>query len=349
MPIPIPTPTPSPIAVADDIYQIRLPLPFALNHVNCYALRGPEGWTLVDGGLNTSAAREGWTAALAALAIAPGDISQIVLTHFHPDHYGLTGWLQQWAAGEGRLPPVRMSAETQEMVRLVWQAGTARPAGFGAYFRQCGLAAAFADQVVDETEKTAQRTTPHPALVELFSAAESLEAGGRRWRLIDAPGHADGQTLLYDAADRLLISADHVLLKITPNIGRWREGSANPLGAYLASLAALRDLDVRLALPGHRGLITDWRGRLAELGVHHEQRLEETVAAVAGGAETVTAVARILFQFGAFSLHEVRFAVAETLAHLVLLEERGLLQRRVDDGVWRFGTLAAPADRGEHA
>ena len=287
-----------PTLVAPDIYQVRLPLPFALDHVNCYALRGPDGWTLVDAGLNTAAARAGWTAALDALAVTPGDVRQIVLTHFHPDHYGLTGWLQQWGTVDGALPPVRMSAVTREMVRLVWQAEAGRPAGFGAYFRQCGLDAAFAAQVVDETEKTARRTLPHPTAVALFAAGETLAAGGRSWRLIDAPGHADGQTLLYDAADRLLLSADHVLLKITPNIGRWREGSANPLGAYLASLDALRDLDVRLALPGHRALITDWRGRLEELRAHHEVRLEETRRAAADGA-TVIDIARAIFRLTA--------------------------------------------------
>ena len=81
--------------IADDIVQVQIPLPYVLNIVNCYLLRGTEGWTLVDTGLNTAAARSQWKSALASLGIEPADIKEIVLTHMHPDHYGMAGWWQQ--------------------------------------------------------------------------------------------------------------------------------------------------------------------------------------------------------------------------------------------------------------
>ena len=81
--------------IADDIIQVQIPLPYVLNIVNCYLLRGAEGWTLVDTGLNTSAARSQWKSALASLGIEPADIEKIVLTHMHPDHFGMAGWWQR--------------------------------------------------------------------------------------------------------------------------------------------------------------------------------------------------------------------------------------------------------------
>ena len=92
--------------VARDIFQVRLSLPFALDHVNCYALREPAGWTLVDAGLNTARTRAEWNAAFAALGIRPDNLRQIFLTHMHPDHFGATGWLQQWGTVGSRVPPV---------------------------------------------------------------------------------------------------------------------------------------------------------------------------------------------------------------------------------------------------
>jgi len=91
--------------ITDDIYQVRLPLPYALNHVNCYLLRGDDGWTIIDTGLNTSQGRAGWQAAFDTLGIGPDDIDQIILTHVHPDHYGMAGWLQEWCGATVWLSP----------------------------------------------------------------------------------------------------------------------------------------------------------------------------------------------------------------------------------------------------
>lgn len=104
--------------LAPDIYRLRLPLPFALDHVNCYLIRGDGGWTLLDTGLHTPDGWRHWLAAFAELRIAPNDIEQIVLTHVHPDHYGMAGTLQAWTANAA---PVRMSVATAEAAALIWR------------------------------------------------------------------------------------------------------------------------------------------------------------------------------------------------------------------------------------
>src|SRR5262245_43381497 len=101
--------------ISPDIYQVRLPLPFALNHVNCYLLQGDQGWIIVDTGLNIPAARTFWQNTFETLQIGPDDIDKIVLTHVHPDHYGLSGWLQAWSGAS-----VWLSPREAELARQTW-------------------------------------------------------------------------------------------------------------------------------------------------------------------------------------------------------------------------------------
>jgi glyoxylase-like metal-dependent hydrolase (beta-lactamase superfamily II) len=271
----------------------------------------------------------GEDAAFAALGITPADVTQIVLTHAHPDHYGMAGWLQQQTGA-----PVRLSAREALFAQTVWQEG-GMGKGFDHYLIQLGMPDDEARTVARGVASTGEMTFPHPTTLDIIQAGDEIQMGKRRFRMIHAPGHSDGQLMFYDAADRLLLCGDHVLMKITPNIGLWPESDPNPLGRFLVSLQEFKALDVRLALPGHKSLITDWRGRLAELLLHHEARLLHTLAAVEEGHANVYDAARAVFNSSTFTPHEWRFAMAETLAHLDYLERRGLV-RRQEDEVWSY-------------
>lgn len=310
--------------VAGDIYQLRLPLPFALNHVNTYMLRDGDGWTILDAGLHTPEVIAGWQAAFAELHVAPNHIRRIVLTHMHPDHFGLSGWLQEQSAA-----PVFMSARECELAHQVWieQPDPARRSQMiGRYLHTAGAPADVGATIERQEVRLRQLTLPHPREICLLQPGGEIVMAGRVWRIIHAPGHSDGQLLFYSPAERLLLSGDQVLLRITPNIGFWPTSQPNPLARYLASLAELARLDVALALPGHHGLIDDWSGRIAELIAHHDERLEAMFQAVGHGASALE-VSLAVFNFDRFSPHEVRFAVAETLAHLEYLVEAGRLER----------------------
>jgi glyoxylase-like metal-dependent hydrolase (beta-lactamase superfamily II) len=318
--------------LTEDIYQVHIPLPFALNRVNCYLIRGDEGWTIVDTGLNLPEARGVWLRVFKALDVASTQIRQIVLTHVHPDHFGLAGWLQQHCRTDngGATPPVYMSPREAQLASEFWGA----PDGswdrlLMNFWRACGVTAEMAVDLTTSTSETRQRTFPHPTEIKLIKPGSQVQLGDRDFQAIHMPGHSDGQLIFYDAADQLLLSGDHVLMKITPNIGLWPHGELDPLNLYLASLEQLSQLTVRLALPGHKTIITDLAGRIAELQDHHVARLELTMAAANSGAN-VYEVSRHLFPFDVLSVHERRFALAETLAHLEYLRRRDCLQR--DDG-----------------
>ncbi len=311
--------------VTDDIFQVRLPLPFALNSVNVYLLRGKNGWTVLDTGLNTPLAQAAWAAAFDALHITPADIQQIVLTHVHPDHYGMAGWLQAHGAGV-----VRLSTREAELARLLWQGEGEQSRGFDRYLIHWGMPAPMAGEVAHGIFTTGEMTFPHPTQVETLTAGGTIQMGARHFLMIHAPGHSDGQLMFYDAADKLILCGDHVLMKITPNIGLWPDTEPDPLGRFLASLTSLQTLDVRLALPGHKTLITNWPGRVNELLQHHAARLEQAYQAVLSSA-TVYEASRKIFNSDHFSTHEWRFAMVETLAHLEYLRLAGRVQRQEED------------------
>ena len=308
--------------ITDDIIQVRIPLPFALNIVNCYLLRGAEGWTLVDTGLNTAAARAQWQAALNALDIRPEAIEKIVLTHMHPDHFGMAGWWQRQAATP--MPLFLPEREQRQMQVFYRRSNTPL---YHQWMLDCGMDEESVDNIESALFSTRDSTQPHPLEQRFLRAGRTVRLGQRDFQTIHAPGHSDGQMIFYDAADRLMICGDHVLMRITPNIGSWPHTEADPLGRFLRSLSELAALDVRLALPGHKWLISDWRGRIEELIAHHQQRLEHTRTALESGAGTALEVAAQLFDLERLTPHEWRFALAETLAHLNYLQARGLAAR----------------------
>ncbi len=316
--------------VAPGIYQVRLPLPFVLRIVNVYLLQGEKGWTVVDTGLNTAESRATWLMVFDELQLQPRQIEQIVLTHTHPDHYGMAGWLQQLSGA-----PVYLSPREYELAAEVWGGQPAWRQNTLEFWHCCGMPADLAHLLTADTEDTRAKTLPHPEQVELLPPGSFLRLGDACFEAIHAPGHSDGQLIFYEATAQLLLCGDQVLQKISPNISLWPQGEANPLKKYLASLHHLAQLPVRLVLPGHGRVMTDLPGRITQLQHHHAERLQQSKTAVSHTPITVFQAAQHLFDFTKLTSHEIRFAVAETLAHLVFLEAEGEIQHHEGE-IWTY-------------
>ncbi len=324
--------------VAPHIYQNTLPLPFALDHIHCYLLDDGDGWTIIDAGLNTNHGRVGWQEAFDTLHIAPADLKRIIVTHTHPDHYGLAGWLQRWGQADrpdDEAPPVLMSTREIELADSIWGNLDDQIRQMSRHLFYCGLDEELADDVANNTRFVGTRTRPLPHTVAPLLPGDNIEMAQRTFEILSYAGHSDGQLMFYSSADKLLLSADHVLMHITPNISRWPGGWDNPLGRYLASLDVLESLDVALALPGHKWPIEDWHGRVQELKAHHAERLGITNTAVSQGDRTVAEIAKTVFRLEHLTIHEARFALTETLAHLDYLVAQGELQVSGDE-VWQY-------------
>ncbi|UUZ89497.1 MBL fold metallo-hydrolase [Paenibacillus sp. P25] len=261
------------------VLQVKVPLPFPLRWVNSYLLRGADGWTLIDPGLRTEAAEALWEAVLASFGIAGGDICRIVLTHHHPDHYGLAGWFQERSGA-----PVLLSAAGLEQVRRLWGGGRPMTEQLLALFREHGLPAELEAPMREHMDGFVPSVSPRPE-VTLLAAGETVRLGNEDYVAIHTPGHAAGHLCLYRAETETMFCGDHVLPQISPNVSYLPGGiDENPLASYLDSLERISRCAVKLAFPGHREPF----GHLPQAGA----RADPPPRGTAGGDAPVAAATR---------------------------------------------------------
>jgi glyoxylase-like metal-dependent hydrolase (beta-lactamase superfamily II) len=305
--------------VADDVWQLKLPVPFPLRFVSVYLVEGNDGWTLVDAGYDYPPARAAWEAGAATAGCdLAQDVVRIVVTHFHPDHIGAAHWLQERTGA-----PVCMMEREIPFARKLW--GSSETGLFDEYLVRNGMYRTIAE----ETAAVVRYALPLPERIVPLRPGEKLAFGESAARIIHAPGHADNQIVLHDEARSILLAADHLLLGITPNIGLWPESEPHPLARYLESLEGMRGLGADLVLPGHGPVFHDLDGRIGELILHHDERLETMRRVIEDGPKAPHEVSRVVFR-GTLTLHQRCFALAETLAHLDHLVLQGRA-RRIDD------------------
>jgi len=311
--------------------QVKVPLPFALKYVNAYVVPEPEGgYTLIDPGLNTPEAVAAWNEALEQEGIRDEEIVRIVLTHQHPDHYGLAGLFQQRSGA-----PVWMTKPSHRYALRMWGEGRTLGAKLTEAFERHGMPSELREGIADNLESFVGNVSPQPE-VTYMEAGQPFRFGGIDWTTLDAPGHASGQILFYDAASRTIVCGDQVMPDITPNVSIVPDESDDPLAAFLDSLRQLGELDVALAFPGHREPFEDFSGRCSELIRHHERRLDK-IAQLLQEQEDRSAtgfeMCELLFSARLrTNMHNLRFAMAETLAHLVCLEQQGRIELVERDG-----------------
>ena len=315
--------------VAPGVLWVRLALPFLLNHVNVYLIEDEGGWAVFDTGLGDDATRASWEAVFAG-ALHGQRLTRIVCSHFHPDHVGLVGWLTQRFEA-----PLSMPRAEFLMTRVLEDRVMAPDPGF---YTERGLAVNDGGRVAGDGHDYLKLVTGLPTRFHRLVAGETLRIGRREFTVHTGGGHAPEQAMLYCAADRLLLAADQVLLRISPNISVGSmEPDADPLGEYLASLAALgRDVsgDV-LVLPGHGVPFTGLPARAAELAAHHAGRCALIASAARAAPCTAAELLPVLFK-RQMDAHQTGFAFGEVLAHVNYMRRRSeLVQVRGADGVLR--------------
>jgi glyoxylase-like metal-dependent hydrolase (beta-lactamase superfamily II) len=317
------------IAAGPGYRRLELPLPFALRSVNAYLVEGDRGVAIVDCGLHTDEAERALTAGLVDAGRSPGDVQDVFVTHLHPDHIGMAGWLERAGAR------VHMHAPEAEAARAMWFAGRARIDVAGAWFRRHGMPPDVIERMAGAWLATQKHVDPI-ARMHGVRDGEVLTLAGRRFRLIWTPGHTDYHAVLLDLDERVLLAGDHVLPAITPNIGFYPFSREDPLADFIGALERVCELDVKRVLPAHGDPFDDLRGRAREIIAHHRARLDAVRDALSGGGLTAYAVARVLFP-SLKSAHEERFAHAEVLAHLRYLQRRGQVAEEQDEPVlWRL-------------
>ncbi|MDG4649859.1 MBL fold metallo-hydrolase [Roseibacterium sp. SDUM158017] len=320
------------VEVAPDILWLRLPLPMALDHVNVYALRDADGWTLIDTGLNARRCRTAWEAATAG-ALAGAPVVRVLVTHHHPDHVGLAGWFQDRGA---ELLMTRTAWLFARMLTLDAQ-DRATPEQV-AFWQGAGMAPDILEKRREERPfNFADMVAPMPLGFTRIDEGQRLRLGGRDWIVRLGHGHAPDHATLWCEDGDLVIGGDQLLPSISPNLGVYAtEPMADPVADWIGACLKLRPhaTEAQLVLPGHKLPFTGLPDRLRQMIENHESALDRLRAHLAEAPRTAAECFAPLFRRrideGTYGL-----ALVEAVAHLNHLLHLGEVTReRRADGAW---------------
>ncbi len=332
--------------IIDGIYQLLTPFPQfsiedakalrvqlqehprvtkGLPYVLPYLLKGGGDTVLVDCGWNTDSAYQALEEGMKEHGSHPTEVSKLVITHVHPDHYGMAGRLKRLSSCD-----VVVHEEDAKVITSRYFSPKGLTDQMSTFMEANGVPAMDAPTMSQGSMNMIDRVSPVPADTEV-KGGETIRVGQFNFQVIWTPGHSPGHICLYEPNRKILLTGDHVLPTITPNVSIHAQTHGSPLGDYMRSLEKLVDLDVELVLPAHEFEIKDLKKRLREIEHHHELRLDEMVNCVDSGGSTAWDVAgRVEWATGKLADFEPfmqRAAVGETIAHLEYLFELGRLAK----------------------
>ncbi|MCA8867712.1 MAG: MBL fold metallo-hydrolase [Rhodobacteraceae bacterium] len=320
------------VEIAEGILWIRLPLPMKLDHVNVYALRDDDGWTIVDTGFASKRSRAIWS----TIMKGPLDdlpIKRVIVTHHHPDHIGLAGWFQSefgaelWTSRTSWLFARMLTLDKHEVQKQETL----------AHYRAGGMSPELYQKRLSERPFLfSDIVAPMPLGFRRIQEGEVITIGGRLWDIRMGNGHAPEHATFWCRDEPLVLAGDQILSSISPNIGVYAtEPEADPVAEWLEACERLSHFadEESLVLPGHKLPFTGLPARmLALIENHHSalKRLAEHLKKPRTAAECFT----ILFK-RPIGEAEYGLALVESMAHLNHLFRLGLVTRtRRDDDAW---------------
>jgi glyoxylase-like metal-dependent hydrolase (beta-lactamase superfamily II) len=324
------------VEVTTGVLWVRLALPFRLNHVNIYLLADGDGWAMVDAGFGNEESIAAWTALFEG-PLKHVKITRLIVTHSHPDHVGLAGWIVE----RFNCPLFMSQVEYLQSVYHQNRGTEERRNAQRLFLRRHGMDEDLTDKLLGRGQDYLKRVSILPPSYHRISHGDEISIGTRRFKVITGGGHALDQVTLYCAADKLFLSADQVLSKISPNVSVWAiEPEQNSLGEYLASLASLTTTlpyDV-LVLPGHGVPFYGLKIRIKQLADHHEERCRLIADACRESAKTSKELVPVVFHKHVLDAHQMGFAAGELIAHVNYMLVEGRLKAELAEGVLQFRT-----------
>ena len=319
-----------PFQIAPGIEWVRLPLPMALDHVNCWILSEDDGSvSIVDTGFASKLTRELWDKALDGR-----HVSRVIVTHHHPDHVGLAGWFQDRGA------TLHMSRVAWLMARMLRLDEQDRPTPETiAFWRAGGMDPDVLQKRLGERPfNFADAVTEMPLGYKRLDDGHTIQIGGRDWQIHFGAGHAPDHATFWCDADNLVLGGDQLLPSISPNLGLYAtEPDADPVAAWLDACAKMQDFarDDQLVLPGHKLPFRGLPFRLDQLIDNHRgalDRLADHLAEPRAAGECFLPLFKR--QVGG---SEYGLALVEAMAHCQHLYHAGRATRETrDNGAWLY-------------
>lgn len=318
--------------LAEGVFWLRLPLPMALDHVNCFAFDEGDSWTLIDPGIDTRKCRAALQSALDG-PLAGKPVGRVIVTHYHPDHIGLAGWLQAQGA---ELWTTRTSWLFARMLQL-----DAQPVPVGEtleFWRGAGMDAALLEKRAAERPfNFADCVHPLPLGYRQIRDGEMIRIGGRDWITRFGHGHAPDHATFWSCDGSLVIGGDQLLPSISANLGVYAsEPEADPVAEWIESAQNLQPFatEGQLVLPGHKLPFTGLPLRLRQMVENHTGALRRLEKLLHDDPRTACDCFPALFK-RPIGEGEYGLALVEAVAHLNHLWHKGRVTRtRRDDGAW---------------
>jgi len=319
--------------IAPGVHWLRMPLPYALDHINLYLIEDGDGWVIVDTGVDTAQVRGLWERHFDGVMRGRA-VTKVIVTHLHPDHVGLAGWLCRRFGVE-----LWMSRTDYLMCRmLVPDTGTPAPEEGVQFYREAGFNDAQLETYKRRFGGFGRDVSPLPQSFRRLVGGQTLDIGGRTWQAVVGRGHAPEHICLWCPEAGVLLSGDQVLPRISSNISvHPTEPQADPLADWLESCARIRDQlpEDTLVAPAHNEPFYGLRVRLQMLIDDHEEGLGK-LAAMLDAPKRANEVFGALFR-RPITDDLVHMATGESLAHLNCLIGRGMARRFIGgDGVARY-------------
>ena len=310
------------VEVAPGILWARIPLPFRLNHINVYLIEDGKGWAVLDTGIGNGETRAIWDTLIDG-PLAGRPLTRLIVTHFHPDHIGLAGWLCE----RHGIPMLTSQTSYLSCANISLSPGALDAKTYREFYLRHGLDAETTQRVATQGHNYLRMVSGLPPTFTRLVAGDLLKVGGRSFQVLTGNGHAPEQVMLYCAADNVFLAADQVLAKITPNISVWAvDPEGDPLGLYLRSLQELKEqipADA-LVLPGHQLPFYGLHTRSDELKAHHEMRCAAIAEACRASPRSAAELVPVLFS-RELDPHQMSFAFSEVQAHVNYMLRKGEL------------------------
>jgi glyoxylase-like metal-dependent hydrolase (beta-lactamase superfamily II) len=319
--------------VTGGVWSVPVPIPdHPLRYVLSYLLEHSSGVVMVDTGWDHPDSWQALTTGLETCGIPMSAVTALLITHMHPDHHGLSGAMRERSGAW-------IGMHEREDALLASRLGSAggMPEGWAAYQHWCGTP-------VSQLRELASHRDGRPRSMvradRTIGDGELVDVPGLRLRAVWTPGHSPGHLCFLDETHDLMLTGDHVLPRITPNVSVY-DMESRPLAEYLGSLEALRGLQPGEVLPAHEYRFSDLDARLDSLAAHHAHRLDE-VARVLGaapdGLSTWQVAERVTWSRGWDQLSGFprQAALGEVLAHLRHLQSLGAADSADVDGVGQW-------------